>query len=200
MNPVRASQLLLALAVLSVLLGLALLLKPAPDPLEKLAAETVCFGDMSAQPSFFPWQPGSGGDQYAARAIPVNARCGHCGMYPARTPQWAAQLIFENGTAVFFDSPLDLAQFEERSKTLIQAGTHGKVQVRYVTDYPRPGQWVKRDEAWFVVGSQVLGPMRTADVPAFARQADAQAFAQQHQGQVYAWAKLPAVVLKRYQP
>ncbi|MDD2881113.1 MAG: hypothetical protein PHQ58_11815 [Rhodoferax sp.] len=33
------------------------------------------------------------------RAVPADVRCPVCGKYPARSPDWAAQVIFTNGDA-----------------------------------------------------------------------------------------------------
>jgi copper chaperone NosL len=55
--------------------------------------------------------PVIGLDPIAARPVPAEARCPVCGMYPARYPRWAAQLIFKDGKALFFDSPLELFRF-----------------------------------------------------------------------------------------
>jgi len=59
----------------------------------------------------WPYDPASGRSLYEARDIPPQARCPVCGMFPARAQSWAAQVIFEDGNALFFDSPLMLFLF-----------------------------------------------------------------------------------------
>lgn len=122
-----------------------------------------------------PHDPASGLERYAARPVPEEARCPVCGMYPARTPRWAAQLIFNDGGALFFDSPLELFRFLLRMD-LYHAGHDAQDVARaYVSD-AGDGRWVSIAEAYFVQGSRQLGPMRNQDLPAFAEHGDAEAF------------------------
>ena len=186
---------LLGLATLCTVLGLGLLVWPTTSPLQVLAEGEVCYGTPQQQPMAFEWTPALGGDRLAARAIPSHARCPVCGMFPARFPRWAAQIILVDGTAYFFDSPLDLLTFEARRQTLAPDRAQIAVGARYVTHYPHPGEWLLREKAFFVLGSQALGPMRTPDVPAFASQAAAAAFASEQGGRVYQWEDLPAATL-----
>ncbi|MGE5332247.1 MAG: hypothetical protein ACM3Q3_10845, partial [Nitrospirota bacterium] len=39
-----------------------------------------------------PYNPASGLPLQAARPVPADVRCPVCGMYPARSPDWAAQV------------------------------------------------------------------------------------------------------------
>jgi nitrous oxide reductase accessory protein NosL len=122
-----------------------------------------------------PHDPASDLDRLAARPVPAAARCPVCGMYPARYPRWAAQLIFNDGETLFFDSPVELFRF------LLDMGryhdAHGPDDVAraYVSD-AGDGQWVPVVEAYFVQGSRLLGPMRNQDLPAFAQQQAAETF------------------------
>ncbi|MCA1804299.1 MAG: nitrous oxide reductase accessory protein NosL, partial [Xanthomonadaceae bacterium] len=106
-----------------------------------------------------------------------------CGMYPARYPRWAAQLIFKDGKAVFFDSPLELFRF------LLDMGhyhdAHGPDDVAraYVSD-AGDGRWVSIVEAHFVEGSGLLGPMRNPDLPAFAELEAAETFVAERGGRL----------------
>lgn len=58
-----------------------------------------------------PYDPASGKPLAAPRDVPVDARCPVCGMYPARSRAWAGQVIFADGDAFFFDSPLSLMMY-----------------------------------------------------------------------------------------
>ncbi|MDO5288488.1 MAG: nitrous oxide reductase accessory protein NosL [Pseudomonadota bacterium] len=138
----------------------------------------------------------------APRPVPADARCPVCGMYPARYPRWAAQVLYRDQHAHFFDSPVDLLQF------LADVGRHrsghsaADILSRWVshagTDTAHAAHaaaWIALESAWFVHGSSAMGPMRTPDLPAFASQAQAQAFSRQRGGQVLAWADItPAIV------
>lgn len=128
--------------------------------------------------------PASGLAPEAPRPVPADTRCPVCGMYPARYPRWAAQVIYRDHHAHFFDSPVDLLQF------LGEVGRHrsgfGRQDILsiWVTDArsERP-EWLPAERAWFVHGSSVRGPMRTPDLPAFASREQAKDFARERGGQ-----------------
>ena len=130
------------------------------------------------------------------RPVPADARCPVCGMYPARYPRWAAQVLYRDHHAHFFDSPVDLFQF------LPDVGRHrngfsaADILSRWVSDASADTvQWIALESAWFVHGSSVLGPMRIPDLPAFASQASAEAFSQRRGGKVLPFAAVgPEVV------
>ncbi|MFH1817924.1 MAG: nitrous oxide reductase accessory protein NosL [Pseudomonadota bacterium] len=130
-----------------------------------------------------PYDPASGLPMYAPRPIPADARCPVCGMYPARYPRWAAQIIFKNGAAHYFDSPVNLFDFLHKVERYDRRYARADVAVSYVRDLAS-GQWVEAGQAFFVHGSDFAGPMRNADLPAFASSAAADAFARLHRGTV----------------
>lgn len=138
-------------------------------------------GQAPPEPSIH--DPVVGLDPIAARPVPAEARCPVCGMYPARYPRWAAQLIFKDGKALFFDSPLELFRF------LLDMGhyhdAHGPDDVAraYVSD-AGDGRWVSIVEAHFVEGSGLLGPMHNPDLPAFAELEAAEAFVAERGGRL----------------
>ena len=128
-----------------------------------------------------PHDPASGLDPFEARTVPAEARCPVCGMYPARYPRWAAQLIFRDGAALFFDSPLELFRFLFDMGHYHSAHGPDEVARAYVTD-AGDGQWVPAAEAYFVQGSGLPGPMRGPDLPAFANADAAEAFVAEQGG------------------
>lgn len=130
-----------------------------------------------------PYDPASGLSLHAPRPVPAEARCPVCGMYPARYPRWAAQIIFKDGAAHYFDSPVDLFDFLHKVDHYDRRYTRDDVAVSYVRDFG-DGQWIEAGRAFFVHGSGVAGPMRNADLPAFASRAAADAFVRQHRGTV----------------
>jgi hypothetical protein len=78
--------------------------------------------------------------QYVQRST----RCPVCGMYPYRTPQWMAQIVFNDQTASTFDSPVDMFRFlnnmvvfdkQHKLPTWAPSGSP--------TTAPRPG-WMQR--------------------------------------------------------
>lgn len=141
-----------------------------------------------------PHDPASATDLRAPMAIPAAARCPVCGMYPVRYPRWAAQVRFRDGAAHFFDSPVDLFAFLQRVERHDRRYTATDVAVSFVTDFAT-GQWTGARHAYFVAGSSLLGPMRAADLPAFARRASAEALVRQRGGRVLAYAEItPALI------
>lgn len=107
-------------------------------------------------------------------------KCPVCGMFVAKYPDWVAGIRFRDGSRAVFDGAKDLL------KLLLRFDDYGPVSRRtdaewtFVTDYYSLQQ-VDAKAAWFVVGSDVLGPMGHELVP-FAREAEAREFLRDHKG------------------
>jgi nitrous oxide reductase accessory protein NosL len=130
-----------------------------------------------------PYEPNSGIAALAPRQVPRGARCPVCGAFPSRAADWAAQVIFENGDAYFFDSPLSLFMYL-RNPTRYTPGRHAaEIAVSYVRSMA-DGRWVDANGAVYVRGSSVAGPMREGNLPAFENAADARHFIARHGGEV----------------
>lgn len=121
------------------------------------------------------YDPASGLPMTAPREVPAQARCPVCGMYPARHRRWAAQVIFQDGDVQFLDSPLSLFQYLQQVSRYTPGRHASHIAAVYVSDQDS-GQWLEVDEAVFVHGSSLMGPMRSGNLPAFASEAQAQAF------------------------
>ena len=159
----------------------ALSARTAPVP------EDVC---IVAPPT--PYDPASGLAPTAARPIPADARCPVCGMFPARSREWAAQIIFNNGDAQFFDSPLSLFMYLQDVARYSSGRSADQIAAHYVTDasvLPSSSNtpWIDALSAYYVHGSSARGPMRAGNLPAFATREAAQAFATRRGGQVLAF-------------
>lgn len=140
----------------------------------------------------------SGLPPHAPRPVPPKARCPVCGMYPARFPRWAAQIIYADGAAHFFDSPIDLLVFLADMPRYAPDRKKADIRSRWVTDASAPaGQsaWTPLESAWFVRDSLIYGPMRSPDLPAFASQAAAQTFANKTRGQPLPYAQISAKLI-----
>lgn len=157
-----------------VLVG-GLLLAPwrsaAPDAAFLAAAGEVC---VVAPP--VPYDPKSGLGLHAPRPVPADARCPVCGMYPARSLEWAAQVVFDNGDTQFFDSPLTLFVYLQDVGRYTRGRRASEIAARYVSD-ASSGDWISAADAVYVSGSAAVGPMRAGNLPAFADAAAAQRFA-----------------------
>ncbi|MDP1927137.1 MAG: nitrous oxide reductase accessory protein NosL [Thiobacillus sp.] len=136
-----------------------------------------------------PYDASAGRAMRAPKPIPADARCPVCGMYPARAPRWAAQIVFRDGASHFFDSPIDLFVFLQRIDRTNKRYVQQDIAVSYVTDF-ETGQWIEAQRAFFAQGSTVMGPMRDADLPAFATREAAAVFARSRGGKVVAFAHL----------
>ena len=142
-----------------------------------------------------PHDPASGRALHAPRPVPADARCPVCGMFPARQPLWAGQAVYRDGAAHFFDSPVDLMQFLTAVERYSAGRSAADVHTSWVTDAAGRG-WVELTKAWFVHGSDALGPMRRGDLPAFADEAGAAEFASRRGGRVLTFEAVTPAILK----
>ena len=185
-----AAALLGALAV-----GGGLLLQGAPTPPSAAAlalapsALDVC---VVAPPT--PYDASLGLPLEAARSVPAGVRCPVCGMYPAKSPDWAAQVIFANGDAHFFDSPLSLFLYLGNVARYSPGRSASDIVARYVTDGAGSG-WTDAATAYYVHGSSARGPMRAGNLPAFASAQEAERFAAARGGRVLAFESVDAALL-----
>ena len=146
-----------------------------------------------------PYDPASGKPLAAARDVPADARCPVCGMYPARSRAWAGQVIFADGDAFFFDSPLSLMMYLGNVGHYTRGRTASAIVARYVTDMDS-GAWVDAQQAVYVAGSSALGPMRAGNLPAFADRGAAQRFVQARGGRILGFDAIDAPLLTSLAP
>ena len=158
-------------------------------------AEDVCIVAPTRVTPPHAFDPANGLAMYDARPIPADARCPVCGMFPARQPLWAGQAVYRDGAAHFFDSPVDLMQFLTAVERYSAGRSAADVHTSWVTDAAGRG-WVELTKAWFVHGSDALGPMRRGDLPAFADEAGAAEFAGRRGGRVLTFEAVTPAILK----
>lgn len=106
-------------------------------------------------------------------------RCAVCGMFVARYPTWATQLRLADGTVRYFDGCKDMmAYYFAPAK---YGGKKDEVYAEiWVKDYYGL-KWVNGREVFYVVGSDVNGPMGTELIPFASREA-AENFKKDHHG------------------
>ncbi|MEW6220711.1 MAG: nitrous oxide reductase accessory protein NosL [Thermodesulfobacteriota bacterium] len=107
-------------------------------------------------------------------------RCPVCGMFVGRYPDFAAQIELAAGGVLHFDGVKDLFKCY-----LGQAGQDVGCKARdwgavWVRDYVSLA-WIDGRQAFFVIGSDVFGPMGRELIP-FAAEAAARAFVEIHGG------------------
>ena len=107
-------------------------------------------------------------------------RCPVCGMFVAPYPDWVAAIALDNGKWLYFDGCKDLFRYYFASvagKTATAANTFSGI---YVTEYYTT-QFVPAREVFYVLGSDVLGPMGKELIPV-AGQEQAETFMRDHSG------------------
>jgi len=102
-------------------------------------------------------------------------------MFVAGYPNWLAVVELEHGAALFFDGPKDMFKFlQEPGRYVADDVDENDIVAIRVTDYytTRP---IDGTTAFFVVGSDVKGPMGAELVP-FATRENAETFRVDHGG------------------
>lgn len=169
-----------------------------PSPSGNAALEGI--GDdvcVVAPPT--PYNAALGQPLAAAREVPADARCPVCGMVPARARAWAAQVIFADGDAYFFDSPLSLMLYLGSVAHYTRGRTADAIVARYVTDTDTGG-WLNAQDAVYVTGSSAMGPMRAGNLPALADAGAALRFVQQRGGRALPFSAIDAPLLRGLAP
>lgn len=106
--------------------------------------------------------------------------CPVCGMFVAKYPEWIATVVYADGHAHHFDGAKDL--FKYLLDLARWAPGHRAQDIRAigVTEYYGLNLIPAR-EAWYVIGSDVLGPMGHELIP-LATEAEAKEFLGDHKG------------------
>ena len=91
-------------------------------------------------------------------------RCPVCGMFVAPYSDWIATIVFEDDSQVYFDGCKDLFRYYFDLPEGQNKGTRGDIAEIYVTEYYST-KLVPADEVFFVLGSDVYGPMGKELIP-----------------------------------
>jgi nitrous oxide reductase accessory protein NosL len=121
-------------------------------------------------------------------------KCPVCGMFVARYPDWIAGVRFRDGGHAVFDGAKDLFKFLLLGHRDARGRTAADVESAFVTDYYAVRQ-VEARAAWYVVGSDVLGPMGNELVP-FQAEREAREFLADHGGKVLRYADVTPAILR----
>ncbi|CAA7612529.1 nitrous oxide reductase accessory protein NosL [Magnetospirillum sp. SS-4] len=106
--------------------------------------------------------------------------CPVCGMFVAKYPEWVAAVVFKDGHAHYFDGAKDLFKFLRDLGRYDPGHEAADIAIVAVTDYYGV-RTIDARSAFFVVGSDTLGPMGHELVP-LASKADADEFMADHKG------------------
>lgn len=122
-------------------------------------------------------------------------KCPVCGMFVSKYPEWSAQIRFGNSSTFFFDGAKDMFKFLSQPNKYIPGINPKDVKEIYVTDYYSL-EPIEGKEAFYVIGSNVYGPMGKELIPFF-REEDAKEFLKDHGGKrVLRFQEVTAELLK----
>lgn len=107
-------------------------------------------------------------------------KCPVCGMFVAKYPDFAAQLHLKDGKVFHFDGTKDLFKFYHNIGKYAPGKSTNDVGVVFVTSY-YDLIYVDGKSAWYVVGSNIYGPMGREVIP-FSRESEAKDFSKDHDG------------------
>ena len=112
--------------------------------------------------------------------IPEKAKCPVCGMFVGKYPNWVVTITFKDSTTLFFDGAKDLFTWYHNMQKYAPGRNKASVSTITFNDYYslKP---IDARQAYFVIGSDVYGPMGKELVP-FGKADDAQAFLTDHKG------------------
>jgi nitrous oxide reductase accessory protein NosL len=110
-------------------------------------------------------------------------------MFVLPHPTWVAGLRFPDGRIEYFDGPKDLF------RRLASPEGRARPGQAFVTDYYTT-EAIPAATAWFVAGSDVLGPMGRELIP-FSTEEQARGFARDHRGEaVLSFREVTPAILK----
>ena len=129
----------------------------------------------------------------------ARAKCPVCGMFVARYPDWVAQVIFTDGSRDYFDGAKDMFKYLFELERYRPDQSEKTVAAVMVTEYYQM-QTIDARQAYFVVGSDVYGPMGPELIP-FNTRDDAQAFLDDHKGRrVLTYGQITPYVIRQLDP
>ncbi|MDP1899042.1 MAG: nitrous oxide reductase accessory protein NosL [Rubrivivax sp.] len=106
--------------------------------------------------------------------------CPVCGMFVAPYPYWVATVLWRDGKVVHFDGAKDFFKYLFDLKKYEPGRQRAEIQAMGVTDYYTTER-IDALGAFYVVGSDVLGPMGHELVP-LDTEAEAREFVADHKG------------------
>ena len=106
--------------------------------------------------------------------------CPVCGMFVAKYPEWVATVLYRDGHAHHFDGAKDLFKYLLDLPRWAPDRKVENIQSIGVTEYYGL-RLIDAREAWYVLGSDVLGPMGHELIPLQTRE-DAEEFLKDHKG------------------
>lgn len=106
--------------------------------------------------------------------------CPVCGMVVSKYPAWSATVVYKDGHAHHFDGAKDLFKYLFDVPRYARGHRAADIARIGVTEYYELKR-IDARRAWYVIGSDVMGPMGHELIP-LASRADAEEFKGDHQG------------------
>ena len=114
--------------------------------------------------------------QTAHQAAGKEHRCANCGMLTSKYPNWEEIIVLSSGDTLYFDGPRCMFF------TLLNSDkTSGGIKTVKVKDYYTLN-YIDGENAFYVIGSDVMGPMGKELIP-FVSEEAAKQFLKDHQGE-----------------
>jgi copper chaperone NosL len=122
-------------------------------------------------------------------------KCPVCGMLVAKYTDWMSVVVFKDGSRAFFDGPKDMFKYLLEMKRYNPSKKTEDIDFIAVTDYYLVSP-IDARKAWYVLGSDVFGPMGKELVP-LGKESDAKEFMKDHKGQrILRFSEVTAEVMK----
>jgi copper chaperone NosL len=112
--------------------------------------------------------------------IKKSDKCAVCGMFVSEYRNWAAEVVFRDGTYAVFDGPKDMFKYYLNLAKYNQSKKQSDIAGVFVTEYYTT-RMVEAQGVFFVKGSDVMGPMGAELVPV-ASMEKARTFMKDHGG------------------
>ncbi|MGF1546726.1 MAG: nitrous oxide reductase accessory protein NosL [Thiotrichales bacterium] len=124
--------------------------------------------------------PGGAAEPIDVPAPGAKDTCPVCGMFVAKYPHWIATVRYRDGQTHHFDGAKDLFKYLHDLPRWAPGHRREDIDTIAVTEYYGLTR-ISAQTAWYVIGSDVLGPMGHELVP-LASTAEADEFLRDHQG------------------
>lgn len=122
--------------------------------------------------------------------------CPVCGMLVSKYPNWVAVALYRDGHAHYFDGAKDMFKYLQEYPKYAPGHRKEDLAGLYVTEFYGLAK-IDAKKAFYVTGSDVLGPMGHELVPLETR-ADAEEFLKDHKGRkIYTFDQVTAEIVAK---
>ena len=122
-------------------------------------------------------------------------KCPVCGMFVAKFPDWTTAVLYKDGSHAFFDGAKDMFKYLLDPKRYDSAHRRKDIAAFMVKEYYGLS-WIDAQTAWYVLGSDVFGPMGRELIP-LETEGDAKEFMKDHKGKrIIRFSDVTAEVIK----